>query len=82
MDIRDGYTFERFWEDLNNGFQIYYTYMDSRYLIYKMTKNCYKNELIESKPKSPHQKNAMLTLKRVRELFDFMEDLEYKGPLN
>ena len=82
MDIKDGYTFERFWEDLNNGFQIYYTYMDSRYLIYKIAKNCYKNELIESKPKSPHQKNAMLTLKRVKELFDFMEDLEYKGPLN
>ena len=22
------YTFEMFWEDLDNGFQIYYTYMD------------------------------------------------------
>ena len=40
------YSFQMFWEDLNNGFQIYYTYMDCRYLIYKMTKNCYKNELI------------------------------------
>lgn len=53
--------------------------MDCRYLIYKMTKNCYKNELIEAKPKCPHQKSAMLTLKRVKELFDFMEDMEYKG---
>ena len=44
-----------------------------------MTKNCYKNELIEAKPKCPHQKSAMLTLKRVKELFDCMEDLEYKG---
>ena len=32
------YTFEMFWEDLDNGFEIYYTYMESRYLIYKMDK--------------------------------------------
>ena len=73
------YTFEMFWEDLDNGFEIYYTYMECRYLIYKMDKNCYKNELIEAKPKSPHQKSAIYTLKRVKELFDFMEDLEYKS---
>ena len=23
------YTFEMFWEDLDNGFQLYYNYMDS-----------------------------------------------------
>ena len=79
MDVKDGYSFEMFWEDLDNGFEIYYNYMDCKYLIYKMGKNCYKNELIEAKPKSPHQKTAMITLKRVRELFDFMENLEYKS---
>ncbi|MGN1299224.1 MAG: hypothetical protein ACI4UE_04510 [Candidatus Scatovivens sp.] len=73
------YTFEMFWEDLNNGFEIYYTYMECRYLIYKMDNNCYKNELIEAKPKCPHQKSAIYTLKRVKELFDFMENLEYKS---
>lgn len=79
MDIKDGYTFQMFWEDLDNGFEIYYTYMDCRYLIYKMGKNCYKNELVEAKPKSPHQKISIITLKRVMELFDFMENLEYKS---
>lgn len=79
MDIRDGYTFQMFWEDLNNGFEIYYTYMDCRYLIYKMGNNCYKNEIVEVKPKSPHQKTSMITLKRVMELFEFMENLEYKS---
>ena len=73
------YTFEMFWEDLDNGFEMYYNYMDCRYLIYKLGKNCYKNELIEAKPKSPHQKSAMLTLNRVKELFEFMENLEYKS---
>ena len=77
--MEESYNFNKFWEDLNNGFQIYYTYMDCRYLIYKLAKNCCKNELIETKPKCPHQKNAILTLKRVKELFDYMEDLEYKG---
>ena len=72
------YTFEMFWEDLDNGFQMYYWYMDCKYLIYKMSKNCYKNELIESPPKCPQQKSAVLTLKRVRELFDYMENFEYK----
>lgn len=79
MDIRDGYTFQMFWEDLDNGFEIYYTYMDCRYLIYKMSKNCYKNEIIDSNKKMPHQKTSMLTLKRVMELFEFMENLEYKS---
>ena len=79
MDIKDGYTFQMFWEDLDNGFEIYYTYMDNKYLIYKMGKNCYKNELIDNKPKSPHQKTSMITLKRVMELFDHMQNLEYKS---
>lgn len=73
------YTFEMFWEDLDNGFEIYYNYMDCKYLIYKLGSNCYKNELIEAKPKSPHQKSSMITLKRVKELFEFMENLEYKS---
>ena len=30
------YTFERLWKELNEGFQIYYTYMDKRYLLSKL----------------------------------------------
>ncbi len=29
------YTFERLWKELNEGYQIYYTYMGKRYLIIK-----------------------------------------------
>ncbi len=72
------YTFKNFWYDLDRGYQIYYTYLDNRYLISKLTKNCYSQELITEKKKSPHPKITMLTLKRVKELFDFMEDIEYK----
>ena len=77
--MEEDYTFTKFWEDLDNGFQILYNYMGKQYLIYKLTKNCYKNELISEEKKSPLQKNAILTLKRVKELFPFMEDMEYKS---
>ena len=72
------YSFEQFWKDLDDGFQIYYKYMDKKYLLYKVTKNCYKQELLSQEAKSPLAKNAMLTLKRVKELFPYMEEMEYK----
>ena len=74
----EDYTFNQFWKDLDNGLEIYYTYMDKRYLMYKLTKNCYKQELIDNNEKSPHPKMLILTLKRVRELFEYMSDFEYK----
>ena len=74
----NNYSFNKFWYDLDQGYQIYFTYLDNRYLISKLTKNCYSQELITEKPRSPHPKMTMLTLKRVKELFEFMEDIEYK----
>ena len=76
------YTFNNFWKDLDDGLEIYYQYMGRKYLIYKLTKNCYRQELIkDNNEKSPHPKMSMLTLKRVRELFDYMEEFEYKTGL-
>ena len=31
----------------------------------------------EAPEKCPHQKNAMYTLKRIKEIFPFMENIEY-----
>lgn len=79
MIMEDKYTFERLWEELNNGYQIYYDYMENKYLLSKVTKNCYSQKLIYTKnPKSPEAQLAMLTLKRVKELFPYMENIEYK----
>ena len=39
------YSFQQFWKDLNDGYQIYFDYMEVRYLIYKMQKNCYKKRI-------------------------------------
>ena len=72
------YTFERLWKELNEGYQIYYTYMDKRYILSKLDKNCYSRELVNKDEKGPHPKRQIGTLKAVKELFEFMEDIEYK----
>ena len=77
MNNKD-YTFEHLWKDLNTGYQIYFTYMDVRYLLTKLKKNCYSKEIVQSKDKSPQPKVQIVTLKTVSELFPFMEDIEYK----
>ncbi len=77
IKMERNYTFEMFWEDLDNGFTFKYYYKNCQYTIYKLTQNCYKNELIFAPEKCPYQKNAIYTLKRVKELFPYMEQLEY-----
>lgn len=72
------YTFEMMYEDLRNGYQIYYTYVKNRYLLFRTAKNCYTQKLISDSKKNPHPKTSMLTLKRVQEIFPFMEDIEYR----
>lgn len=74
----EDYTFERLWKELNEGYQIYYTYMDKRYMLSKLDKNCYSRILVNKNEKGPHPKQQIITLKAVKELFDFMEDIEYK----
>ena len=72
------YTFERLWDELDQGFQIYYTYMGRRYLLTKLQSNCYSKELLTEEAKSPHPRKLIVTLKSVKETFPFMEDIEYK----
>lgn len=72
------YSFEKLWQELHDGYQVYYTYMKNRYLLYKVADNCYKQEIIHHTEKTPHPKFSMLTLKRVKELYPYMEDIEYK----
>lgn len=72
------YTFEDMWLDLKNGYQIYYTYVRDRYVLFKTAKNCYTQKLLSNNSKNPQPKMSMLTLKRVQEIFPYMEDIEYK----
>ena len=72
------YTIERFEDELNAGFQMYYTYVRNRYLLFKTAENCYTQKLISVHEKNPQPVMQILTKKRVYEIFPFMEDIEYK----
>ena len=63
---------------IENGYQIYYTYVGNRYLLFKTAENCYTQKLLSEHKKNPQPRMLMLTLKRVREMFPHMEDIEYK----
>ncbi len=72
------YTIEKFEEELDRGYQIYFTYVRNRYLIFKTSNNCYTQNLISIHDKNPQPVMQMLTKKRLEEIFPFMEDIEYK----
>lgn len=74
----ENYTFEDMWLDLKNGYQIYYTYVRNRYVLFKTAKNCYTQKLISDNPKNPQPRMTMLTLKRVKEIFPHMEILSIR----
>lgn len=74
----EDYTFEKMWQDLQKGYEIYYTYVRNRYVLFKTAKNCYTQKLLSNNPKNPQPKVSILTLKRVQEIFPDMEDIEYR----
>jgi len=75
-------TFEQLDENLNDGYQIYFTYVRNRYLIFKTSENCYTQKLLTDNPKNPLPRNSIITHKRVKEMFPFMENIEYKSSNN
>ena len=77
MDNKD-YSFEQLYKDLRDGYQIYFTYMNTRYILSKLNKNCYSKEIVKYNGKGPHPKSQIITLKSVMEIHPFMEDIEYR----
>ena len=74
----EGYTLEKLKEDLDNGFGIYFDYNYNRYLVHKVTDNCYSQELVTIKEKSPHARMSLISSKVLKEMFPFMTDIEYE----
>lgn len=74
----EGYTLERMKEDLNNGFGLYFDYNNNRYLIHKVSDNCYSQELVTIREKSPHARMNLISDKALKEMFPFMTEIEYK----
>lgn len=71
--------FKQFDQSLDDGFQIFFTYVRNRYLIFKTNENCYTLKLLSEDPKNPQPRNSIITHKRVKEMFSFMEDMEFKA---
>ena len=76
------FTFEQFDKNLDDGYQIYFTYVRNRYLIFKTSENCYTQKLLTDDPKNPQARHAIITHRRVKEMFPFMENIEYKASNN
>lgn len=74
----NNYTYKNFEKDLNNGYQIYLTYVNNRYLIYKTAADCYTQELMDYDEKNPQPRLSVITKKRLKEIFKFSTELEYK----
>lgn len=72
------YDFNQLEKELDKGFQVYCTYVRNRYLIFKTTENCYTQKLLSDDPKNPQPRMAMITKKRLKEIFPYLEDIEYK----
>lgn len=72
------YTFKQYKKDLDNGYKILFTYVKNRYMIYKVSDDCYMQELVEQFSRNPVPPKAMITLKAIRMNFPYMENIEYK----
>ena len=45
------YTFKEFNQNLDDGYQIFFTYVRNRYLLFKTAENCYTQKLLSEDPK-------------------------------
>lgn len=77
--MENAYSFEKLEDELDNGFQVYFTYVNNRYLVFKTTQNCYTQKLISVHDKNPQPLMQMITRKRLKEIFPYMEDIKYRS---
>lgn len=74
----ENYTFDSFEQILDDGYQVYFTYLSNRFLLFKSADNCYTQKLIMVGQKNPPAKQSMVTKKYLMEIYPFMEEIEYK----
>lgn len=72
------YTFQQFEQNLEDGYQIYFTYVRNHYLLFKTSENCYTQKLLSEHEKNPQPRHSMITFKRIKEMFPYMQEIEYK----
>ena len=76
------YTFERMDKELDDGYIIFYTYVRNRYQLFKTSDNSYTQQLLTENLKNPLPRLSIITHKRLKEIFPYMENIEYKTSNN
>ena len=71
-------SFDEFEAILDKGYLVYFNYLDNRFLVFKTNENCYTKKLVYQGSKNPPARMAMITKKYLSEIFNFMEEVEYK----
>ena len=72
------YTFDRMERELEEGYTIFFTYVRNRYQLFKTTDDCYTQQLLTEDLKIPLPRLSIITHKRLKEIFPYMEHIEYK----
>lgn len=72
------YTFDRMERELEEGYTIFFTYVRNRYQLFKTTDDCYTQQLLTDDLKNPLPRLSIITHKRLKEIFPYMEHIEYK----
>ena len=73
------YTFERMMNELDNGYIIFFNYVRSnRYQLFKTSDGSYTMQLLTEDLKNPLPRTSIITLKRLKEIYPYMENIEYK----
>ena len=72
------YSFERMEKELDDGYQIFFTYVRNRYQLFKTANNCYTQKLLTENLKNPLPRTSIITPKILHERYPFMENIEYK----
>ena len=72
------YTFDRMERELEEGYTIFFTYVRNRYQLFKTTDDCYTQQLLTEDLKNPLPRLSIIPHKRLKEIFPYMEHIEYK----
>ena len=76
--MEGNYTFDRMERELEEGYTIFFTYVRNRYQLFKTTDDCYTQQLLTEDLKNPLPRLSIITHKRLKEIFPYMEHIEYK----
>ena len=52
----ENYSFNEFEKILDDGYQVYFTYLNNRYLLFKSAENCYTQKLVYIRAKESTSK--------------------------